>query len=136
MKIPQPFNSYNIFYILERTLLLESKKNGAATIPTVHASSSGSKKKKARNYARPYQSTGYENVELPPLPPRYEHLKPLLKANWYDPGRKMNEKRKHTKSHGGKNYLAISNTSHTRHLCSFETLTNSFYSFTWHKLSQ
>lgn len=48
--------------------------------------------------------TGYEDMELPPLPPRFQHLAPSLPRNWYVPGRaeSVHKKRKHTATHGGK----------------------------------
>ena len=94
--LPLPYNSYNIFFILERTLLLESRENGAASSTKMVRPRPGSE----MNGEAP--CTGYECIDLPPLPPRYKPLESVLKANWYDPGRKRYEKRKHTKTHGGK----------------------------------
>ena len=94
--ITRPFNSYNLFFILERAFLLEERHraNGSRSpLPTFGATSA----KKTRR-----ELTGYEFIDLPPLPPRYRHLEGTLPPNWYDPGRNKVEKRKHEKTHACK----------------------------------
>ena len=83
MDLPKPYNSYNIFFILERAFLLEERKNYSGPPP-------GS--------VRP-DPTGYEDVELPPLPPRYSHLQQILPIDWFCPGIK---RRHNNKGHGGR----------------------------------
>ena len=85
MKIPRPYNRYNVFFILERELLIQARK-GKQTPPT------------SRSF------NGYESLDLPPLPPRYRHLQSTLAPNWYAPGKQKLVKRKHNKSHGGKSF--------------------------------
>ena len=95
-KFPKPYNNYNLFFILERTRLIEAKQSGATAIsdktirPSLHST--------------PTPPSAYEFIEIPPLPPRYEHLKSCLAENWYDPHRNKLVKRKHSKSHGGEYY--------------------------------
>ncbi|KAL7524598.1 hypothetical protein ACHAXR_000642, partial [Thalassiosira sp. AJA248-18] len=81
MKIAKPYNNYNIFFILERELLIHTR-NGKNTPPAS------------------IEFNGYEGLDLPPFPSRYQHLKPTLVSNWYVPGKERSAKRKHTKSHG------------------------------------
>jgi len=90
MDLPKPYNSYNLFFILERALLLEARNIDSST--------------KCRSLSPPAQAAalyGYEFIQLPPLPSRYQHLQATLPPNWFDPGRKKLAKRKHNKTHGG-----------------------------------
>ena len=86
-KVAKPYNNYNIFFILERELLLQERGSGSSS------PSSGAN----------FSFNGYENINLPELPPRYQQLEAILDPNWYVAGKKTRgAKRKHTKSHGGK----------------------------------
>jgi len=103
MKLPKPYNSYNIFFILERALLLELRKSYAPGTASGQDSDSSSS---------PHADTlGYYGpVDLPPLPPRYRHLASILPANWYDPGRNRLSKRKHSKTHGAVSFREMAKT--------------------------
>ena len=65
----KPYNLYNIYYILERELFLQSnseyQSKDASVIPS--------------NFI-----TGYEYIDLPDLPTRYASLD--LPFDWYMPG--------------------------------------------------
>ena len=67
MKLPKkPYNNYNIYFILERALLLNP--TGANLL----LQQSGSAVSEATT------PTGFECLELPPLPLRYRHLGMIL----------------------------------------------------------
>ena len=90
VKVSRPYSSYNIFFTLERELLLQARQGGTQA------------------YAVTPNETlflGYGGLELPPLPARYEHL--ILTPNWYVPGKRKVEPRKHRKSHGRKYELFV-----------------------------
>jgi hypothetical protein len=64
----KPYNCYNIFYILERERFLQSNSNN-----------------KRKTVPPPSDFiTGYELLDMPALPPRYENLD--LPSDWYMPG--------------------------------------------------
>ena len=84
-KIPLPYNSYNVFYILERERIIH-ERNG---------------KQQSRESSVATEFNLYGPLDLPPLPPRYLHLESALSPNWYIPGARKLAKRKHVKSHGG-----------------------------------
>jgi len=84
---PKPYNRYNIFYILERERHLQH---------TYNYDRRGDRQKKAPSPTN--FTTGYEDVDLPSLPPRYEHVD--LDTYWFMPGRRKAIKRNHKKSHG------------------------------------
>lgn len=78
----KPYNRYNVFYILERERFLQSNYNyKRKTVPP------------PSNFI-----TGYELLDMPDLPPRYENLD--LPYDWHMPGKHKATKRYHTKSHG------------------------------------
>ena len=83
-KVAKPYNNYNIFFILERELLIQAR--GKQPSP---ASSTAA-----------FEFNGYDKIALPSFPPRYAHLAVTLDPNWFVSGKKK-AKRKHTKSHGG-----------------------------------
>ena len=94
----RPYNSYNIFFALERVRFIETKKKclGAGSpIP-----SNGNQNPSSSGIA----FNGYDHLDLPPLPPRFEHLKSIMPHNWYVPGKNKQSKRKHEKTHGGELY--------------------------------
>ena len=66
----RPYNCYQIYYIVERELFLQSHSNYKA----VHASAA----------AGGLPITGYENLTVPDLPIRYACLD--LASDWYMPG--------------------------------------------------
>ena len=85
-KIPLPYNSYNVFYILERERIIH-ERNGKQT---------------TREESSDCDFNWYgSHLEVPSLPPRYIHLESTLAPNWYIPGARKLAKRKHVKSHGG-----------------------------------
>lgn len=88
--IARPYNSYNIFFILERVRFIEAQKNRLG--PNVN------------NTPKPQivTNTGYEGLNLPPLPPRFAHLESVLPSNWYCPGKNAMSTRKHERTHGCK----------------------------------
>ena len=95
--IARPYNSYNIFFALERVLIIEEKRShlgypSGGTQTSDFTCTIGS---------------GYENLELPPLPPRYAHLASVLPDNWCNPGKNVASKRKHKKTHGGEFLLCV-----------------------------
>lgn len=95
-KVAKPYNNYNVFFILERELLIHARGSGSGSPspPSPISSSDG---------GAIIDFMGYDNISLPELPPRYKHLEATLDANWYVAGKKKLTKRKHTKSlHGGK----------------------------------
>lgn len=101
--VVKPYNNYNIFFTLERRLLIEQRMRHRAS-PTasldgnesVYSSAMGSA---AGNNDDDAPITGYEDLELPPLPPRYQLLAPSLPRYWFVPGRNKNAKRKHQATH-------------------------------------
>ena len=88
MKIKnRPLNSYNLFFILERELLLQSKGNDTT---------------KGKDLSRRSTSVYFDDYadlasQFPPLPSRYQSLH--LSADWYMHG-KDKKTRAHIKTHG------------------------------------
>ncbi|KAL7529178.1 hypothetical protein ACHAXR_002834 [Thalassiosira sp. AJA248-18] len=84
----KPYNRYNIYYILEREKILQSNPKYCSKTAAAAAAD-----------ACPADFiTGYENLQMPSLPPRYAHLN--LSYDWYMPGKRKATKRDHKKSHG------------------------------------
>jgi hypothetical protein len=82
VKPRRPYTPYNLFYLLERELVVQGNEPSAAT-------------EKARE--RAIMSTMLERPEDDiPLPTRYKNV--VLLPMWYEPN--MKEKRKHRKTHG------------------------------------
>ena len=79
----RPYNCYNLFFILERELFLQSR--GVHTL------------KDHVDY-HSIQVSNYNNLDLPDLPPRYQSL--ILPDYWFVHGRKKNQTRPHIKTHG------------------------------------
>ncbi|KAL7523944.1 hypothetical protein ACHAXR_000372 [Thalassiosira sp. AJA248-18] len=91
----RPYNRYHIFFILERERLIVSK--GGSTKWSLWTAD-----------AREPQTTvkrGYENLNLPPLPPRFAHLN--VPEGWCIPG-KQKKKRRHTRTHGMATFCELS----------------------------
>ena len=116
ISILRPYNSYNIFFILERVRIIEDRRKKEDGVASLSSSSSPSNDDATR-VSSPSSSSdnnssldcnnipplcGYEHLELPPLPPRYAHLKTVLPSNWANPGKNKSSKskRKHSRSHG------------------------------------
>mmetsp|Transcript_614 Transcript_614/g.1274 ORF Transcript_614/g.1274 Transcript_614/m.1274 type:complete len:362 (+) Transcript_614:37-1122(+) len=78
----KPYNRYNLFFILERELILQQNNPTYDPFEQLRA---------------PDYLTGFEGIEMPSkLPERYSKL--VLPPGWYLPGR--NKRRSHKKSHG------------------------------------
>ena len=77
----RPYNCYNLFFILERELFLQSR--GVHTL---------------KDQVDSIQVNNYSNLDLPNLPPRYQSL--ILPDYWFVHGRKKNQTRPHIKTHG------------------------------------
>ena len=76
----QTFNRYNLFYRLERNLLLHER--GAGT--------------KKEDYSTEYELVKqFDGLELPPLPTQYRHLD--LPKLWFISSTGSNKKRSHRK---------------------------------------
>jgi len=113
MRLHKPYNSYNLYFTLERTLLVEARQqcqvddaNSASTISRIHSLPKPSPCAPTAAAA----PTGYESIDLPPLPLRYQHLKRRLPANWYIPGKNKLVKRKHSKTHGVASFVEMAKT--------------------------
>lgn len=103
----RPLNNYNIFFTLERRLIMERRKQDSLAhqaSPDETARTSAASDSASDIIAVDVDAplTGYEDLELPPLPPRFQHLAPSLPRNWFIPGRNVSvkHKRKHTATHG------------------------------------
>ena len=86
----QPHNAYNIFFILERKRLIYELEGSVVD----------------NHQQMSYDLDGYENLCLPNLPPKFQHLH--LPPGWFVPGKNSN--RKHAKTHGSKlivNHLLV-----------------------------
>ncbi len=82
VKPRRPYTPYNLFYLLERELVVQGNEPSAAV-------------EKARE--RAIMSTMLERPEDDiPLPTRYKNV--VLLPMWYEPN--MKQKRKHRKTHG------------------------------------
>ena len=89
----QAHNQYNIFFILEHKLILQSR----GVFPYDAYSSTKHSQFKPDVHSR--RNNEYMvDLAIPPLPSRYSSL--ILPDDWFVPGRKKLEKRKHTKTHG------------------------------------
>jgi len=83
--LPQPPNTYSIYFMLERYQLIH-KMEGLCGIADV------------QNHQRiSYDLAGYDILSLPDLPTRFQNLE--LPLGWFVPGK--NSKRKLTKIHHG-----------------------------------
>jgi len=112
---PKPYNNYNLFFILERARILEGKQTGA--IATSNRSNKISHSTLHDEYFStkriddiPQSLSGYEFIDLPPLPPRYQHLQSVLPEDWYDSVRNRLTKRKHKKTHGMVSFQEMAKT--------------------------
>jgi hypothetical protein len=83
----QPHNAYNIFFMLERYLLVQE----TGRLSGIEAAD--------QNQQPSYDLAGYKCINLPDLPPRFCSL--ILPRGWFVPGKNVKRKRKHVKTHGG-----------------------------------
>ena len=123
-QLSRSYSSYNIFFILERFRLLE--RNGWID-----------------HQIQSQMLTGYEDLELPPLPPKYKHLETTLPNGWYMPGKKKQTKRKHKKTHGCEYFMTMfcllqlcntNTTGSSHHMHNLSLVPHTFYSLhtKWH----
>ncbi|EED89616.1 predicted protein [Thalassiosira pseudonana CCMP1335] len=101
LKQDRPYNHYNLFYILERELLLQSR--GASSSSDIDARFGTLPDPTRTPTILKYTSI---SSKLPPLPPRYSKLQ--LPDDWYVHGK--NKKRAHKKSHGIATFSEITTT--------------------------
>jgi hypothetical protein len=83
-RLHQPYNVYNIFFMLERQRLLQEMEDLVGTAEV------------KQHQQLSYDLAGYDSLSLPDLPQRFRHVR--MPPGWYVPGK--NSKRKHVKSHG------------------------------------
>ena len=74
----RPYNRYNLYFILERENLILAKGGTPKTSTLLPG------------------DPGFDGLDLPPLPPRFDHLK--MPDGWCIPGHQ--KKRPHRKTHG------------------------------------
>ena len=98
----QPYNRYNLFYILERELLLQSRGVEAQTT-TDSLQSCGSRQEQGDDVN---VINNYSDLKIPPLPPRYQNL--ILRKDWFVHGKR--NKRRHVKSHGTASFKDLATT--------------------------
>jgi len=89
LRLPQPHNAYNIYFILERQRLIDEMESRMWDPDAV-------KKEKEEFSLHDLTGSGYDFLSLPDFPPRFINLN--MPHGWYVPGR--NSKRKHVRSHG------------------------------------
>ncbi|KAL7537117.1 hypothetical protein ACHAXR_007592 [Thalassiosira sp. AJA248-18] len=85
----RPYNRYNLFFILERENLILIK-GGTTKWTTATADARES---------QPIIKEGYENMNLPPLPPRFACLAGFIPEGWCIHGGPQ-KRRPHRKTHG------------------------------------
>jgi hypothetical protein len=83
-RLAQPHNAYNIYFMLERYMLIHEMEGLGRTAAAEH------------HQQISYDLGGYDLLTLPDLPPQFQNLQ--LPVGWFVPGK--NSKRKHTKTHG------------------------------------
>ncbi len=90
LRLAQPLNAYNIYYVLERQRLIDEIKLRMWDPDAV--------KEELYGLFSLYDlsGSGYDCLSLPDFPPRFINLQ--MPLGWYVPGR--NSKRKHVRSHG------------------------------------
>ena len=89
LRLPQPHNAYNIYFILERQRLIDEIELRMWDPDAV-------KEQKEEFSLYDLTGSGYDFLSLPDFPPRFINLN--MPHGWYVPGR--NSKRKHVRSHG------------------------------------
>ncbi|EJK77112.1 hypothetical protein THAOC_01076 [Thalassiosira oceanica] len=90
----KPYNRYNLFFILERELILQQNNPTYDPIETLRV---------------PDYVTGFEGIEMPSKLPKW-YSKLVLPPGWYLPGR--NKRRSHKKRHGQLGFAAITLLMH------------------------
>ena len=86
----QSHNVYNIFFMLERQLLVQETERLSGI---------------AAADKNQYDLGGYDLLSLSDLPPRFRNLH--LPQGRYVPGKSCKRKRKHAKAHGGELLLFV-----------------------------
>ena len=86
--VDRPYNHYNLFFILERELYVQSR--GVATQMSMRKTNPDSE---------------FLNLGIPPLPPRYASI--TLPEDWYDHVNSRSAKRVHRKTHGQAGFSEI-----------------------------
>lgn len=99
--IDRPYNHYNLYFILERELLLQSKGVITDFLKDAVAESSG-------GFIRHAKSDGYRDLDLPPMPPRFQAV--ILPSDWFVHGKKDKTKRRHRKTHGSTSFTELAKT--------------------------
>jgi hypothetical protein len=84
MRLAQPHNAYNIFFMLERQRLIHEMEKSCGTAAV------------DKHQQLSYDLAGYDFLTLPDFPLRYQNLQ--MPEGWFVPGK--NSKRKHVRSHG------------------------------------
>jgi hypothetical protein len=84
MRLYQPHNAYNIYFMLERQRLIQEMKELCGTKAVQHHEQIS------------YDLTGYDFLSLPDFPPRFQNIQ--MPSGWFVPGK--NSKRKHVRTHG------------------------------------
>ena len=98
----RPYNHYNLFFILERELLLQSRGNETQEkIDSLHSCGSLQGQGDDVNIIN-----NYSDLKIPPLPPRYQNL--ILRKDWFVHGNRNRNKRRHVKSHGIASFTDLS----------------------------
>ena len=88
VKPRRPYTPYNLFYLLERELVVQGNEPSVAKEKA---------KKKAAMVAEQRKSAAGKRAEDDiPIPARYKNV--VLLPMWYEPN--LKEKRKHRKTHG------------------------------------
>eukprot|EP01082_Thalassiosira_pseudonana_P014342 g13062.t1 g13062 contig7:800285-800898(+) len=111
----RPLNSYNIFFILERERLIQSKsKEGTATLyhrdhdAEVTSASVGQTQEEKLERSTSDMYREFIDLELPPFPSRYRSIEGNLQVDWYMYDKNKNKpKRRHTKTHGAASFTEI-----------------------------
>ena len=97
--IDQPYNHYDLYFILEHKLLLQSKGLITDFLKDALAKSSS-------RFIRLAKSDGYWDLDLPPMPPRFNAA--VLPSDWFVHGKNdKTKKRVHTKTHGCTSFVEI-----------------------------
>ena len=84
MRLYQPHNTYNIYFMLERQRLIQEMEEVCGTKAVQH------------HEQILYDLAGYDFLSLPDFPPRFQNIQ--MPSGWFVPGK--NSKRKHVKTHG------------------------------------
>lgn len=126
VKPRRPYTPYNLFYLLERELVVQEKEPAMAEEKRM---------KRASMLADPKRQNLPERSEEDiPLPTRYKHC--ILLPHWYEPN--LKEKRKHRKTHGKVRYDILSTYHNNSTSSTLKTKSHRapFISFCVHLMNQ